>query len=90
MELSNKELKDIAFQTLSPISTIDMISINEIWKLEAKHERELTVWRSANVFTGHEIEANITIQDDFTADQVKYLLLTEVNYLEEYFLNQKK
>ena len=90
MKLSNAELKDLAFQTLLPISTIDMISIDEIWRIEGKHDRELVTWETARNGIGHEITASITVDDNFTADQIKYLLLAEVDYLEEYFLNQNK
>ena len=87
--ISNKELKVLAIETLHPISNIAMVSIDEIWKIEGKHYRELTVWEKGGSVSD-EIIASIKVDDSFNSDQVKYLLLAEVDYLEEYFLNQNK
>ena len=89
MILSNKELKVLAIETLHPISNIAMVSIDEIWKIEGKHYRELTVWEKGGSVSD-EIIASIKVDDSFNSDQVKHLLLAEVDYLEEFFLEQNK
>ena len=89
MELSNKELKDIALRTLAVTCNVERVEVTDIWENNKEHVRQIVVWEESASITG-ELIANIEVRDDYSADQVKYLLLAEIDYLQEYFLDQNK
>ena len=88
--ISNKELKDIAFQTLSPYIEIELINIAEVWH-KTKHYKELSVWKETENIIG-DLILSIEIDDDYNLDEVKNLILwgSKIDYRGEYFLNQNK
>ena len=89
MELNNKQLKDIALRTLSVTSNVERVEVTDVWENNKEHVRQIVVWEESASITG-ELIANIEVRDNYSADQVKYLLLAEVDYLEEYFIDQNK
>ena len=87
--ISNNELKDIALRTLSVTSNVERVEVTDVWENNKPHVRQIVVWEESASITG-ELIANVEVRDNYSADQVKYLLLAEVDYLEEYFIDQNK
>ena len=77
MKLSNNQIKDIAYNTLQPHCDITMINISEVWE------------NDPNRVNGG-LTASVEVADHFTKENVKHLLLSEVDLLQEYFINQNQ
>ena len=90
MELTNEQIKDIAFNTFQPHCDITMIDISEVWEKDGRHYRELNVWEDDPNKINGEITASVEVADHFTEDNVKHLLYAEIDMLGEYLLNQNQ